>query len=73
MGYRYSPPTHPPYPLPGYTPPAPGVALAVADPSYLEYNMVVGLISVEQLSLSPGFSDLRLMTEVYNLVEIGNR
>ena len=32
--------------------------------------MVVGLISVGQLSLDDCFSGSRVMTEVYNLVEI---
>ena len=36
-------------------------------------NMVVGLKSVDQLCLEDHFSDLRTMTEVYNLVEIGDR
>ena len=34
-------------------------------------NSVVGLISVEQLSLDAHFSGLTGMTEVYNLVKIG--
>ena len=33
--------------------------------------MVVGLISVDQLSLVPHFSGFPGMTEVYNLVKIG--
>ena len=33
--------------------------------------MVVGLISVVQLTLSAEISDMGLMTEVYNLVRIG--
>ena len=32
--------------------------------------MVVGLISVDQVSLSAEISDIRGMTESYNLVEI---
>ena len=36
-------------------------------------NMVVGLISVDQLSLSGLFSGIRGMTEVYNVVGIGDR
>ena len=35
------------------------------------HKVVVGLISVGQLSLDAGFSVSRTMTEVYNLVEIG--
>ena len=38
-----------------------------------EYNMVVGLKSVEQLTLAAVFSGLRGITEVYNLFKIGNR
>ena len=34
--------------------------------------MVVGLISVEQLTLDAQISDIRGMTEVYNLVRIRN-
>ena len=34
-------------------------------------NSAVGLISVDQLSLSAHFSDIRELTEVYNLSEIG--
>ena len=34
-------------------------------------NMVVGLKSVHQLSLSVQISGFRIMTEVYNLLEIG--
>ena len=33
--------------------------------------MAVGLISVGQLSLDEHFSDIRGMTEVYNLLRIG--
>ena len=35
-------------------------------------NSVVGLISVRQLSLDAEISGFRTITEVYNLVEIGN-
>ena len=35
--------------------------------------MVVGLKSVAQLTLSPDFSDIRTITEVYNLAEADNR
>ena len=70
-GYRYSP--QPPtrlYPTPG-TPLPRMSALAVADPGYGGGNMVVGLISVEQLSLDGLISDIRGITEGYNLVYIG--
>ena len=36
-------------------------------------NSAVGLKSVAQLTLWVHFSDLRTITEVYNLLEIGNR
>ena len=36
-------------------------------------KVVVGLISVDQLSLSLHFSRLRTMTEVYNALRIDNR
>ena len=36
-------------------------------------NSAVGLKSVDQLTLGLRFSDIRGMTEVYNLSEIGNR
>ena len=73
-GYRYS--THPALPHPhhpGYTP-SPAVT-AVHVPGMLSRGqyMVVGLISVEQLTLDPVFSDIRGITEGYNLVKIGNR
>ena len=35
-------------------------------------NMVVGLISVAQLSLSAQISGFEGMTEVYNLANVGN-
>ena len=35
-------------------------------------NMAVGLISVDQLSLDARFSDIRGITEVYNLLILGN-
>ena len=40
---------------------------------YPGLNSAVGLISVQQLTLGTHFSDLRDMTEVYNLVRIGDR
>ena len=43
-------------PHPGYTPPAPGVALAVADPGARDHKVAVGLRSVDQLSLYALFS-----------------
>ena len=75
--YRYSPsqvPTQLPHP--GYTPVAvPGWLTALVDATggCPRLNKVVGLKSVAQLSLSVLFSDLRGITEVYNLVGIGDR
>ena len=48
-------------------------ALRVLTAVYGQENEVVGLISVEQLTLRSYFSDIRLFTEVHNLVKIGNR
>ena len=64
-------PTHP-----GYTPAAdPGWLTVLVDAAggYGGVNMVVGLKSVQQLTLGTHFSVLRTMTEVYNLSKIGNR
>ena len=63
-------------PHPGYTP-----APHIAGPGMLhglhavsgQRNTAVGLISVDQLSLYGLFSDIRTITEVYNLVRIGDR
>ena len=75
VGYRYSPPRHPVLHHPGYTSPPPS-RLAWPDRSVQRSgqlsNMVVGLISVAQLSLSVHFSGFRTITEVYNLVDTGN-
>ena len=38
-----------------------------------EVKLVVGLKSVEQLTLGADFSVLRTITEVYNLPEVDNR
>ena len=61
---------------PGYTSPPTAVRHRYTECSpqlVPRTNSAVGLKSVEQLSLCPLFSDLRTMTEVYNLVRIGNR
>ena len=72
VGTRYSPPSHPPGPHhPGYTSLAPGMAARWLHAVYTMRNMVVGLISVVQLTLSAQISGSSLMTEVYNLVGIG--
>ena len=72
--YRYSTPPDPPslhhpgtpphYPATGVTA---GYTAARACP---RLNMVMGLISVAQLSLSAQISQSSGITEVYNLVEI---
>ena len=73
LGYRYStPPGHPPSHHPGYTPPAPGVYGYMAAGSGSQVNSAVGLKSVAQLSLGTRFSEIQGITEVYNLVRIGN-
>ena len=59
----------PPRVHPSPTAPVPGTAPGVAS----VLNVVVGLISVAQLTLGAVFSDIRVMTEVYNLVRIGDR
>ena len=73
LGTRYSPsqPSQPPTPgTPLPTPP--GYPLCrTADYGWV--NDAVGLISVGQLTLSPLFSGLRGITEVYNVVRIDNR
>ena len=38
-----------------------------------QLNSAVGLKSVDQLTLGRHFSGLRTMTEVYNLLTVGNR
>ena len=43
----------------------------IAGPYYRKVPW--GSISVDQLSLSAHFSDIKDMTEVYNLLRIGNR
>ena len=66
-------PAHPHIPHPGYTLPATPYMPYVAPAGAGHQNMVVGLISVDQLSLYALFSGLRGITEVYNLMRIGNR
>ena len=72
-GYRYStPPAHPSYHHPGYTPPTTVIAVHGPGMQSREVKVVVGLISVEQLSLSALISGFWGITEVYNLLRIGN-
>ena len=77
-GYRYSPPRYPPsqHPTPG-TPPHPGYTSHHARYRYSrvphrrrQTNSAVGLKSVAQLTWRPLIAGSRVMTEVYNLVEI---
>ena len=73
VGTRYSPPTQPPQPhYPGYTLPLPRHHGEQLPGPVWRLNSAVGLISVEQLSLSTQFSGFRGMTEVYNVAEAGN-
>ena len=71
-------PSQPPSPptTPGTPPPYPLVAMSgytVTAGSWRTKNMVVGLYSVDQLSLCVHFSGLRVLTEGYNLLRIDNR
>ena len=71
-GYRYSHPPGPPRPHhPGYTLPhypyMPYVARAVSQ----RVNIVVGLISVDQLTLVDHIPRFGTMTEVYNVAVAG--
>ena len=65
-------PTPPSRPIPRVHLPPPHSALATGAAQYPGLNSAVGLISVEQLTLGTHFSGSRGMTEVYNLVEVGN-
>ena len=63
---------HPgPHPTPG-TPPPTRTASAVPGTALTQTNSAVGLRSVAQLSLGTQISDNRTITEVYNLLELGN-
>ena len=64
------PPTHP-SPIPRVHPPSPGAPVLPYTGPAGESKLVVGLRSVDQLSLSIHFSGSRGMTEVYNLSKIG--
>ena len=78
VGYRYSPPDPtrytPPGPPsshpPGYTTPGTPPSWAYCSAGAARLNSAVGLISVRQVSLSAQISDIRGMTESYNLVRI---
>ena len=74
--YRYSPPGHPPgLHHPGYTPAQArrSIRCGTAVHGYVGgANSAVGLKSVDQLSLGTQISDIRDMTEVYNVATAGN-
>ena len=62
---------HPAIPHPGYTlPTRPGWTTRL-HPCWTRLKDAVGLISVDQLSLSVQFSGLQGFTEGYNLIRIG--
>ena len=58
---------------PGYTPSLPGYTAVMHEAGISGLNSAVGLKSVEQLTLDGHFSDIRTITEVYNLYRIDNR
>ena len=64
------PPTHPVPTTPG-TPSPPSKSAGPSAVVSQLVNSAVGLKSVGQLSLRAQISDIRVMTEVYNLVYIG--
>ena len=71
-GYRYSTPPSPPASHhPGYTPPPTPVPVRTMKGAVQQTKYVVGLKSVDQLSLSDRISGSHTMTEVYNLSKIG--
>ena len=65
------PTTHPSRTTPG-TPPPPVPHRTVMVRSEVSWDHAVGLISVDQLSLYLYISDIRGITEVYNVVTAGN-
>ena len=71
LGTRYSHPPDPPssHPTPG-TPPPHWYTVCMKRVLYTDWNMVVGLKSVAQLTLGSQISGFGGMTEVYNLVRI---
>ena len=71
-GYRYSTPPDPPVlPLPRVHPPPSRQYSVASTVQYRGLNSVVGLRSVDQLSLDGQISGFRGMTEVYNLIVAG--
>ena len=73
LGTGIAPPGTTQLPLPRVHPSHHGLHGRRCARSAVPANMVVGLISVAQLTLSVQISDIRVMTEVYNLVRIRNR
>ena len=72
-GYRYSPPGQLPSPTtPGTPLPAPGAPVLPYTRPSRGVKEAVGLKSVHQLSLYAQISDIRDMTELYNLLRIDN-
>ena len=66
--YRYSPSRYPPGPThPGYTSDSTARPAGYGYGSAARLNKVVGLRSVDQLSLYAQISDIRGFTEGYNL------
>ena len=63
-------PAHPPGTPPRVHPPPTGTRAATRSRRLQRTKLVVGLISVGQLTLSTVFSVSRTITEVYNLVRI---
>ena len=77
VGTRYSTPPSTPVPhYPGYTPPRPAghhVRCYCSRGADGGVNMAVGLISVGVRTLDAQISDIKGITEVYNLANAGNR
>ena len=72
LGTGIAPPRYPPGPTPPRVHPSgTGCTPGPTSVLYPEYEGAVGLISVDQLTLSLGFSGFQGMTEVYNLFKIG--
>ena len=72
MGTGIAPlPAHPGPHHPGYTSPPDYWHVHGCTGHAARLNMVVGLISVDQVSLSTQISGFQGMTERYNLVRIG--
>ena len=66
-GTGIAPPGTHPLPHPGYTPPAPTATMQVFKGTSARVEVVVGLRSVDQLTLDARISGLQGITEGYNL------